>query len=79
MVTSAEKGADRVLPRWIAVWFAIDALVALTPPLYWAFDGASAPVLGIPAAVLYFVAVSSCIAASIVAAFIAEFRGVEIG
>jgi hypothetical protein len=61
------------------VWFILDTIVALAPPLYWAFDGARTPIFGVPAAVLYFVAVSTCIAASIVAAYLAEVRSGEIG
>ncbi|MGO4684748.1 hypothetical protein [Hyphomicrobium sp. 2TAF46] len=64
----------RPQPRWVTAWFIVDAFVALAPPLYWAFDGVGTPVLGIPAAVLYFVAVSTCIATSIVAAYAAEVR-----
>lgn len=63
-------------PRWVTAWFIVDAIVALAPPLYWAVDGNRTPIFGIPVAVLYFVAVSTCIAASIVAAYIAEaYRG----
>lgn len=66
-------------PRWVTAWFIIDAVVALAPPLYWAVDGDRAPLLGLPVAVLYFVAVATCIAASIIAAFWAEARAGEIG
>jgi hypothetical protein len=66
-------------PRWVTAWFVIDVIVALAPPLYWAFDGDRTPILGVPAAVLYFVAVSTCIAASIIAAYLAESRNGEIG
>jgi hypothetical protein len=60
----------------VTAWFIVDAIVALAPPLYWAVDGNRTPIFGIPVAVLYFVAVSTCIAASIVAAYIAEaYRG----
>jgi putative effector of murein hydrolase len=66
-------------PRWITAWFIADAVVALAPPLYWAFDGDRTEVLGVPASVLYFVAVATCITASIVAAYVAESRSAEIG
>jgi hypothetical protein len=56
----------------------IDAIVALAPPLYWAADGKTAPILGLPAAVFYFVAVAVCITASIVAAYVEEARAGEI-
>jgi hypothetical protein len=53
--------------------------LALAPPLYWAFDGESEPILGVPAAILYFLAIATCITMSIVAAYMAEDRGREIG
>ena len=65
-----------VQSRWVTAWFFVDAIVALAPPLYWAFDGNRTPVFGVPIVVLYFVAVSTCIAVSIIAAYLAEaFRG----
>jgi hypothetical protein len=75
---SREFSSGSALPRWIAAWFAADAVVALAPPLYWAFDGSTATVLGIPGAILYFIAVSTCIAASIVAAYLTESRNGEM-
>lgn len=63
-------------PRWVTAWFFVDAIVALAPPLYWAFDGNRTPVSGVPIVVLYFIVVSTCIAVSIIAAYLAEaFRG----
>ncbi len=64
---------------WIVAWFSLDAIVALAPPLYWAVDGKTTPVIGLPAAVFYFVAVGVCISASIVAAYLAEARTGETG
>lgn len=69
---------DRAQLRLVTAWFVVDAIVALAPPLYWAFDGSSTPIYGVPASVLYFVAVSVCIAASIVAAYVAEARSGKI-
>ncbi|AHB47883.1 hypothetical protein W911_05005 [Hyphomicrobium nitrativorans NL23] len=75
--------ADRTAPRkrvpWIAAWFFLDAVVALAPPLYWSFDGKQTPILGLPASVFYFVAVATCITASIVAAYLAEARAGDLG
>jgi hypothetical protein len=65
-------------PRWVTAWFVADTIIALAPPLYWAFDGVRASILGVPAAVLYFIAVSTCIAASIVAAYLAESNRGEV-
>jgi hypothetical protein len=53
----------------IKAWFILDAVVALAPPLYWAADGSTKPILGLPAALFYFLAVGTCIAASVVVAY----------
>lgn len=65
--------------RWITAWFMIDAVVALAPPIYWAANGEMTPILGLPAAVFYFIAVAVCITASIIAAYWAEARIGELG
>lgn len=63
-------------PRWVSAWFCADAILALAPPLYWAFDGNRTPVFGMPIVVLYFIVVSTCTALSIIAAYLSEaFRG----
>ena len=76
---AVQKYRRDALPRWVMAWFVLDAIAALAPPLYWAFDGNREPVLGVPAAVFYFIAVSTFIAASIVAAYLAEARDGETG
>lgn len=58
-------------PLWIYGWFVLDALLVLAPPLHWAVTG-DTRVLGIPAAVFYFVAVAMFVCASLVAAYLAE-------
>lgn len=73
------EGTARSQPHWVTAWFMVDAVVALAPPLYWSFDGDSTPILGVPAAVLYFVAVATCITGSIVAAYAAEARSEKVG
>ena len=55
-------------PHVIKLWFAFDAVVALAPPLYWIANDRMALILGVPAALFYFLAVDLCIAASIVTA-----------
>ncbi len=70
---------ERAQPHWVTAWFIIDAVVALAPPLYWLFDGDREPILGVPGAVAYFLAVATCITLSIVAAYSAEARRGEIG
>jgi hypothetical protein len=53
----------------IKAWFTLDAIVALAPPLYWAADGSARPIFGLPGALFYFLAVGTCIAASVVGAY----------
>lgn len=76
-MTRADGGRRHKRASWITAWFALDAIVALAPPIYWAADGQTAPILGVPAAVFYFVAVAVCITASIAAAYTAEARNGE--
>lgn len=59
------------IPSWIIGWFLVDAALALTPPLHWIITG-DARVLGIPAALFYFVAVALFICLSLIAAYAAE-------
>lgn len=56
----------------VKLWFALDAIVALAPPLYWAADGRTTPIAGIPTALFYFLAVSLCITASLIAAYVLD-------
>ena len=56
----------------IKLWFLIDVVIALAPPLYWTADGRTNPIAGIPAALFYFLAVSLCITASLVAAYLLD-------
>lgn len=65
-------------PQWVTAWFFADAVVALAPPLYWTFDGNRTPIFGVPIVVLYFIAVSTCIAMSIIAAYLSEASRGEI-
>lgn len=60
------------LPRYVQVWFALDALLALAPPLYWSADRATSAILGIPLAMLYFLAVGAFITLSLVVANYSE-------
>ncbi|GEP08992.1 hypothetical protein [Methylobacterium gnaphalii] len=60
------------LRRLVIAWFALDAVLALAPPLYWTMDGKTTPVLGIPAALFYFLAVGLCITASLIVAWLVE-------
>jgi hypothetical protein len=73
-----EVGAASRTPAWLLAWFGLDAVVSLAPPIYWAMDGNTAPILGLPAVVVYFLAVSSCTAASVLAAYWVDVRNGEI-
>jgi hypothetical protein len=59
------------LPTFVKVWFAIDLVLALFPPVHWALSG-SAPILGIPRVLFYIYGTSFITAASIVAAYFAD-------
>jgi hypothetical protein len=68
---SSEDRASNAIPLWIVGCFVLDAVLALSPPLHWAVTG-DARVLGVPAAIFYFIAVASFICASLIAAYLAE-------
>ncbi|MET0529561.1 MAG: hypothetical protein ABW003_14720 [Microvirga sp.] len=64
--------------RIVRLWFVLDAVLALAPPLYWAADGHTSPILGLPGALTYFLAVGTCITASLIAAYLVERSSGEI-
>ena len=62
----------------VKLWFALDAVLALAPPLYWLADAhRAAQVFSLPVTLLYFLLVSVFITASILYAYWAEVRGGE--
>ncbi|MGO4686290.1 hypothetical protein [Hyphomicrobium sp. 2TAF46] len=63
---------DSKLPSWIRLWFIVDAVVAMAPPVYWLFAEPAAFITGIPNGLIYFLLVGSIICASIIAAYFAE-------
>ena len=65
-------------PVWVRLWFAIDALAALLPPIHWWLTDHAAFVLGWPVSLVYFLALALCISASIVAAYVAESRWADL-
>lgn len=69
MLKSSTASLKRRLVRW---WFALDAVLALAPPLYWAASGWTDNVLGVPGALFYFLAVNLVITASLVFAYLVE-------
>lgn len=62
----------------IKLWFLLDVVVALAPPLYWAMDGDMTPIAGVPAALFYFLAVNVFITGSLVAAYLVDPADGEI-
>lgn len=72
-----EAAASRT-PAWLLAWFALTAFVSLAPPIYWAMDGNTTPILGVPAAVAYFLGASTFTAASVLAAYWVDVRRGEI-
>lgn len=69
----SKQGSPAPLRRGIVkLWFALDAVVALAPPLYWAADGRANPIAGVPTALFYFLAVSLCITASLITAYLLD-------
>jgi len=67
---SGQNGRNGI-PLWIYCWFVLDALLALAPPLHWSLT-ADTRVLGLPAAIFYFLAVALFICTSLTAAYLAE-------
>ena len=59
------------LPSFIRVWFALDLLIALLPPLHWMAAGAT-PVLGMPRVLVYLLGASAFVAASVVVAYLQD-------
>lgn len=73
-VPSSQALVSHEYPGWIKCWFALDAFLALFPPIYWAASGPSPSVLGLPLSVFYFVLTGVLIAGSIVAAYLVEVK-----
>ena len=71
---TTERQVNRGIPSWILGWFVLDAVIALTPPLHWILTG-EMRVLGVPAAIFYFVVAALFICASLVAAYSVEAAG----
>lgn len=68
------------LPMLIKVWFAIDLVLALFPPVHWAMSGGD-PILGVPRSLFYLYGTGALIAASIVTAYFSDrtLRGHKTG
>ncbi len=62
----------------VRAWFALNALVALLPPLHWAVGSSTLTVLGLPVSLLYFVGVSLSLTLNIVYAYWQERQHGEL-
>ena len=54
---------------FISIWFVLDAILGLFPPVYWIAGRPAPAIFGLPCSVVYFMALALFIAASIVAAY----------
>ncbi|MDB5398524.1 MAG: hypothetical protein JWQ55_542, partial [Rhodopila sp.] len=61
--------ATRPRSAFILIWFVLDAVLGLFPPVYWFAGGPEPLVFGLPCSIAYFVALALFIAVSIVAAY----------
>lgn len=68
-----EERNTKKIPNHILVWFLLDAIVALAPPIYWMADEhRMTEIFGLPATLFYFVSVAAFIVLSLVAAYTVE-------
>jgi hypothetical protein len=65
------------LPMLVKAWFALDLLLILLPPLHWIASGAD-PLFGLPRSLVYLAGVGTCIASSVVVAYVCD-RGLGAG
>ena len=54
---------------YIWIWFALDAFLALFPPVYWIAAQPQPNILGFPCSIIYFGGLGICITASLLAAY----------
>jgi hypothetical protein len=64
--------SGRTKNRIFGAWFALDAILAMLPPVYWAVNGIDGTVLGLPFSVAYFIFTALVITASVVAIYVVE-------
>jgi hypothetical protein len=58
------------LPQFIKIWFVLDLVLTLFPPVHWVASGAD-PVFGVPRSLLYIFGLCVFITLSVVAAYFA--------
>jgi hypothetical protein len=63
--------ATAIRPRslYIWIWFALDAFIALFPPVYWVAGQPIPGIFGLPSSIVYFVALGIVITASLLMAY----------
>jgi hypothetical protein len=65
-----------VTPRssFVSIWFILDAVLALFPPVYWVAGGPTPLIAGIPCSIVYFVLLTAFICGSLIAAYVDDER-----
>jgi hypothetical protein len=58
--------------RIFGVWFVLDGVLAMFPPLYWGVSEIHGTVFGLPFTIFYFIVTGLVITASIVALYVVE-------
>lgn len=58
------------LPAFVKIWFFLDLVLALFPPLHWGL-GTADPVQGLPRSLVYIYGTAIFVAASVVVAYFA--------
>ena len=68
--------ASRPRSSFISIWFILDAVLGLFPPVYWIAGGPSPVIFGLPCSTVYYGLLTLFITVSIVAAYLDdESRG----
>ena len=59
------------------IWFKLNAVLALLPPVHWAVTAYSRPILGLGATLIYFLVLCTSIALSVIFTFMHQsgYRG----
>lgn len=68
------RPAIRPRSTFISIWFALDALLGLVPPVYWLLGGPTPILFGLPCSIVYFGGLAIFIVLSIVVAYIDDER-----
>jgi len=54
---------------FVTIWFVLDAILALFPPVYWVAGGPTPLIAGVPCSIVYFVLLAAFIVGSLLAAY----------